>query len=111
MTEAIRGIKQAIVADEMLKHKVTSLLRPIKQETKEEIIAKAQKRLDAKGLGGDARQITNWLLNPAHAEDRSIKEMADRLRGQAKAKPVKKAKKVSNAKKGNAKETESQMAA
>src|SRR6185369_2534116 len=83
-------------------------------ENKEKAIEKAQAELDKKMIGGDARQIINYLLNPKHRETesgqkRSLTEIAERLKGAAKtarkpAKTAKTSKKAAKARKPHAKE-------
>jgi hypothetical protein len=101
MSKALRrGLKQAIVAQTMIKHGVKSFLKPPKDEIRQKIKERAQAELDRQNAGGDASQIVNYLLNPSNAKGRDINEIASRLKAKVAAKAaVKKVAKKATAKK------------
>lgn len=87
--ELARGLKQAIVADVLIKNNVTSFKKPIKQEVKERVIAQAQSRFDQFRNPPSARQITNYFFNETNHETlEPLKDMAARLKEKREAAPA-----------------------
>lgn len=104
-----RGLKQAIVGQVLVAHKVTqfSQIRKLSPERKTEIVDKAQAALEkefGKNTTAKARQIINYMGNPENKEVlQPLSDIRDRLKAKretsAARRPAKKAAKKASTRK------------